>query len=592
MANFILECPECGAINQATTGLLGLKKNIRCQCGREINIKKEALISKQCPHCKNMVVVDQRKGDKALCPVCKKPINTSADKMRAVSVICPTCSCKLDADKNATTITCPVCENVVDVQKAIAKSKMVSDNTISVIKYEGDNTTFVWKHPIEDFNAGSQLIVHESQEAVLFRDGVALDSFPSGEYTLETQKLPIFSNAYKLTDDTSVFHSEVYFINMTTQMGFKWGTPNRIKMIDPISSMHIDIGARGSMSFRVCDARKLLTKLVGTENALARIDLEKNYVSSYVRDLTFTKVRSNLAQTIKNQQIDLMEIDERLEELAGYIEIAINNDLSEYGLFITNFVIAEVDLPVDNPEYIKLQKLHDEKILKVREKEAVEAESQVAYAGATAKANLKVIDATGDAEAERVKETVAAEITRTQGIAEADVIKAKGTAEAESIKAKGEYYQKETARMVGTEAMKNGLVGTGGSGSSGSIGAIGDMASLGVSIGVMSGVIGATKEVIKPVMESINPSSADNIWTCTCGTINNGKFCSACGNIKQAANSSNSWICVCGTQNIGKFCTECGKQNSNEPWKCSCGHINAGKFCSDCGSRKDDCENE
>ena len=30
----------------------------------------------------------------------------------------------------------------------------------SVIQYEGDNSTFVWKHPCEDFNTTSQLIVH------------------------------------------------------------------------------------------------------------------------------------------------------------------------------------------------------------------------------------------------------------------------------------------------------------------------------------------------------------------------------------------------------------------------------------------------
>ena len=36
-----------------------------------------------------------------------------------------------------------------------------------IIKYEGDNTTFIWKRPCEDFNALTQLIVHESQEAIL-----------------------------------------------------------------------------------------------------------------------------------------------------------------------------------------------------------------------------------------------------------------------------------------------------------------------------------------------------------------------------------------------------------------------------------------
>ena len=57
---------------------------------------------------------------------------------------------------------------------------------VDIIKYEGDNDTFVWKHPIEDFNTLTQLIVHESQEAILFRDGQALDLFGPGQYTLHT----------------------------------------------------------------------------------------------------------------------------------------------------------------------------------------------------------------------------------------------------------------------------------------------------------------------------------------------------------------------------------------------------------------------
>ena len=44
-----------------------------------------------------------------------------------------------------------------------------------VIKYEGDSTTLIWKSPIEDFKTGTQLIVHESQEAVFFMNGQALD---------------------------------------------------------------------------------------------------------------------------------------------------------------------------------------------------------------------------------------------------------------------------------------------------------------------------------------------------------------------------------------------------------------------------------
>ena len=44
-----------------------------------------------------------------------------------------------------------------------------------VIQYEGDNSTFIWKHPCEDFNSLTQLIVHASQEAIFFMNSQALD---------------------------------------------------------------------------------------------------------------------------------------------------------------------------------------------------------------------------------------------------------------------------------------------------------------------------------------------------------------------------------------------------------------------------------
>ena len=81
-----------------------------------------------------------------------------------------------------------------------------------VIKYEGDNDILIYKHPAEDFNTLSQLIVHESQEAVFFSDGQALDSFKAGRYTLETKNIPLISKLRNLvTGGVSPFHTEVYF---------------------------------------------------------------------------------------------------------------------------------------------------------------------------------------------------------------------------------------------------------------------------------------------------------------------------------------------------------------------------------------------
>ena len=87
---------------------------------------------------------------------------------------------------------------------------------ISVIKYEGDNSTFIWKHPNEDFNSGTQLIVHESQEAIFFMNGKALDLFGPGRYTLESQNIPMIGKFFnRATGDVTPFHCEIYFINKT-----------------------------------------------------------------------------------------------------------------------------------------------------------------------------------------------------------------------------------------------------------------------------------------------------------------------------------------------------------------------------------------
>ena len=149
------------------------------------------------------------------------------------------------------------------------KQDLVNDIGVSVIKYEGDNSTFIWKHPIEDFNLGSQLIVHESQEAVFFLNGEALDTFGPGRHTLGTENLPILKKIYAFpTGGQTPFHAEVYFISNAVSMGMKWGTDSRVRFIDPMTGIPLDIGASGELNMRVSDSKKLLYKLVGTTGGL------------------------------------------------------------------------------------------------------------------------------------------------------------------------------------------------------------------------------------------------------------------------------------------------------------------------------------
>ena len=177
-----------------------------------------------------------------------------------------------------------------------------------IIKYEGDNKTFVWKHPSEEFNSLTQLIVHESQEAIFMMNGQALDLFGPGRYTLETQNIPALGKYLnRTTGDKTPFHCEVYFINKTEQMSIKWGTDTKVQYIEPTYEFPISLGASGEMSLRAENSKRLLLKLVGTERMLTQEKL-----TSVFRAFLMTKVKTYIAQIIKERAINIFEIDENL----------------------------------------------------------------------------------------------------------------------------------------------------------------------------------------------------------------------------------------------------------------------------------------
>ena len=223
-----------------------------------------------------------------------------------------------------------------------------------IIKYEGDNSTFIWKHPIEDFNSLTQLIVHESQEAIFFMNGQALDLFGTGRYTLETQNIPkIGKFLNRATGDETPFHAEVYFINKTEQMSIKWGTDSKVQYIEPTYGFPISIGASGEMSLRAEDSRKLILKLVGTENFLGQQKLV-----SFFRSFLMTRVKTYIAQVMKNNSINIFEIDENLTMFSEAIKNLLVGDFAEYGVSLEQFFVTNVLKPDGDRQYEKFKELH------------------------------------------------------------------------------------------------------------------------------------------------------------------------------------------------------------------------------------------
>ena len=224
----------------------------------------------------------------------------------------------------------------------------------SVIKYEGDNSTFIWKHPCEDFNTTTQLIVHESQEAIFFLNGQALDLFGPGRHTLETQNIPLLRRIINIpTGGESPFHCEVYFINKTEQMAIRWGTDSKVQYVEPTYKFPISIGASGEMALSVNDSRKLLVKLVGTERVLDRQQL-----TTYFRSILMAKVKTYIAQAMRTNAINIFEIDENLETFSADIQQRLIPDFLDYGVQLKRFYVTTVVKPDGDPKYEKFKELH------------------------------------------------------------------------------------------------------------------------------------------------------------------------------------------------------------------------------------------
>lgn len=456
-----------------------------------------------------------------------------------------------------------------------------------IIKYEGDNSTFIWKHPCEDFNSLTQLIVHESQEAIFFLNGQALDMFGAGRHTLETQNIPKLGKILNCTTggDTP-FHCEVYFINKTVQMAIKWGTDSKIRFIEPSMGIPLEIGACGEMNLEVSDSRKLLLKLVGTTNGIAWGDSGAGFTKSIqncFRPLISTAVKAHLPGTIKAQNINILEIDENLEILSEVLRKSIVPGFEEYGLTIPQFYISNVALPENDPNFRRLRELHTVSF----QTRMIQAEALVKSAHADAEAT--VVAAERKAALER--EATATELARRE--AERDVIRAQaeaqatkmaGMAEAEVMAAKG-YSQRDVLAADVQKAYAEGIGNMSISGGGG--GVAGDMIGLGVGMAAAGVVAPQLGEMFK----GMNPLSTEEKATAKCAKCGatlpaNAKFCLECGE-KVAPVSADTIVCPeCGkTVAKGKFCPECGHKFITVCPKCGKDVPVGAKFCLECGEK-------
>ncbi|MBR1891048.1 MAG: SPFH domain-containing protein [Clostridia bacterium] len=227
------------------------------------------------------------------------------------------------------------------------------------IKFEGPQDALVWKKTGKEYylagdegvNSGSQLIVDEFYEAILFANGNALDLFKPGRHTLTTQNIPFLKAQYESLTDKTPFPCKVYFINKVHQLELQWGTRGGITVDDPVYNIFLHVGCCGTMAVRISDSRKFLLKFVGNKDTFTNEDLVGN-----LKGIISSRVKDYISKMMIQGSVSFFVMNSKIYDIGELVMQQLQPIFDSYGLEIVLFNIETIDVPREDYEELQAAK--------------------------------------------------------------------------------------------------------------------------------------------------------------------------------------------------------------------------------------------
>jgi len=212
--------------------------------------------------------------------------------------------------------------------------------TLEVIEHhDPTGNEIVYRFPPEgsaEIKMGAQLVVHESQEAVLYRDGKALDVFGPGRHTLSTQNIPLLTKMLALPfGGTSPFRVAVVFVNKRTFIDQKWGTREPVVFRDAELGM-IRLRAFGTYAYRIADSQLFVNTVVGSQGLYSTEQLQDFY-----RDVIVSRLNDLLGETLDT----IFDLPKYYDELGTAAKARLSEDFAKYGVDLTDFYVNSITPP-------------------------------------------------------------------------------------------------------------------------------------------------------------------------------------------------------------------------------------------------------
>ena len=190
---------------------------------------------------------------------------------------------------------------------------------------------------IADLRIGSQVIVRESQKAVFFRDGKALDVFSAGRHTIATANIPLLIDFIgKAFNNRTPFTAEVYYVSNKEFADRKWGTPQPIIVRNPGMGLGVALlQGFGTYSYQIKDAQQFVTQLVGAQGAYKTDEIENR-----LRTMLLSKLQDLLGETTDKKSV--VELIGLTEELGAGVRAKAQDDFAAIGLTLKSFYIGNL----------------------------------------------------------------------------------------------------------------------------------------------------------------------------------------------------------------------------------------------------------
>jgi excisionase family DNA binding protein len=187
-----------------------------------------------------------------------------------------------------------------------------------------------------DFRIGSAVNVRESQAAVFYRDGKALDVFHAGRHHITTANIPLLVGLLKLgTSGRNVFTAEVYFVNLIEFTDWKWGTPEPITLRDQDFGI-VRLRAFGNYSLQIADPQLFVTKVVGTGGA---------YRTSEIQDFLRGMIVARFTDMLGEAKIPALDLPAMQDEIGAGVRARLSDEFDSFGLALKTFFLQNISMP-------------------------------------------------------------------------------------------------------------------------------------------------------------------------------------------------------------------------------------------------------